>query len=65
VKVPCEYGDEVACALAIKAPVVALETTVVTHGLPHPDGVTTAVSLEQVVREAGATPATIGILDGA
>jgi pseudouridine-5'-phosphate glycosidase len=65
VKVPCEYGDEVARALAIKAPIVALETTVVTHGLPHPDGVTTAVSLEQIVREAGATPATIGILDGA
>ena len=61
----CEYGDEVARALAIKAPVVALETTVVTHGLPHPDGVTTALSLEQIVREAGATPATIGIIGGA
>ena len=61
----CEYGDEVARALAIKAPVVALETTLVTHGLPHPDGVTTALSLEQIVREAGATPATIGIIGGA
>jgi pseudouridine-5'-phosphate glycosidase len=60
-----EYGDEVARALAIKAPVVALETTVVTHGLPHPDGVTTALSLEQIVREAGATPATVGIIGGA
>jgi pseudouridine-5'-phosphate glycosidase len=60
----CEYGDEVARALASKAPVVALETTLVTHGLPHPDGVTTALSLEQIVREAGATPATIGIIDG-
>jgi len=60
----CEYGDEVACALASNAPVVALETTLVTHGLPHPDGVTTALSLEQIVREAGATPATIGIIDG-
>ena len=57
----CTYGDEVARALAIKAPVVALETTVVTHGLPHPDGVTTALLLERTVREAGATPATIGI----
>jgi len=44
--------------------VVALETTLVTHGLPHPDGVTTAMSLEQIVREAGATPATIGIIGG-
>ena len=62
---PFEYGDEVTHALAIKAPVVALETTVVTHGLPHPDGVATALSLEQIVREAGATPATIGIVGGA
>ena len=61
----CEYGDEVARALAGNAPVVALETTVVTHGLPHPDGVATALALEQIVREAGATPATIGILGGA
>ena len=61
----CEYGDEVARALANKAPVVALETTLVTHGLPHPDGVTTALSLEQIVRDAGATPATIGIIGGA
>jgi pseudouridine-5'-phosphate glycosidase len=60
----CEYGDDVARALESHAPVVALETTLVTHGLPHPDGVTTALSLEQIVREAGATPATIGIIDG-
>jgi pseudouridine-5'-phosphate glycosidase len=65
VKSRCEYSDEVASALASQAPVVALETTVVTHGLPHPDGVTTALSLERIVREAGATPATIGILGGA
>ena len=60
-----EYGDEVARALASKSPVVALETTLVTHGLPHPDGVTTALELERIVREAGATPATIGVLGGA
>ena len=59
-----EYGEDVARALGSKAPIVALETTLVTHGLPHPDGANTAVALEQVVREAGATPATIGILDG-
>ena len=61
----CEYGDEVARAIATKAPIVALETTVVTHGLPHPDGLATALALEQVVRDAGATPATIGIFGGA
>ena len=60
-----EYSDDVARALAVKAPVVALETTVVTHGLPHPDGVMTALSLEEIVRAAGATPATIGVIDGA
>lgn len=60
-----EYGDEVARALAGKAPVVALETMLVTHGLPHPDGVTTALTPEEIVREAGATPATIGIISGA
>ena len=59
-----EYGDEVARAVATKAPVVAFETTVVTHGLPHPAGVTTALSLEQIVRDTGATPATIGIIGG-
>ena len=61
----CTYGAEVAQALAHNAPVVAFETTVVTHGLPHPEGVTTALSLEQIVREAGATPATVGITGGA
>jgi pseudouridylate synthase len=60
-----EYSDEVARAFAAKAPVVALETTVVTHGLPHPDGVTTASCLEQIIRDAGATPATIGVIGGA
>ena len=61
----CKCSDEVARALAAKTAVVALETTVVTHGLPHPEGVRTACALEEVVRQAGATPATIGILGGA
>ena len=54
----------VAAALAAARPVVALETTLVTHGLPHPDGIDTAAELERVVAGRGATPATIGILDG-
>jgi pseudouridylate synthase len=52
-------------ALAAGRPVVALETTLVTHGLPYPDGVRAAESLEAEVREGGAVPATIGVLDGA
>ena len=56
---------DVARALASRRAVVALETTLVTHGLPHPQGVETALALEEEVRRAGATPATIGVLDGA
>jgi pseudouridine-5'-phosphate glycosidase len=58
-------ADEVAAALAAGRPVVALETTLVTHGLPQPHGLRVAHALEAAVREAGATPATIGILAGA
>jgi pseudouridine-5'-phosphate glycosidase len=65
VKALCACSDEVARALAANAPVVALETTLVTHGLPYPDGVATAISLEEIVRVSGATPATIGIIGGA
>ena len=55
---------EVARTLAARGPVVALETTVVTHGLPHPEGLRVAAELEDEVRAAGAVPATIGVLEG-
>jgi pseudouridine-5'-phosphate glycosidase len=54
----------IAAALAARHPVVALETTLVTHGLPHPEGLRTALELEAEVASGGATPATIGVLDG-
>ena len=54
----------VRAALAKHRPVVALETTLVTHGLPQPQGVEIASELESEVVAAGATPATIGVLDG-
>jgi pseudouridylate synthase len=54
----------VEAALAAGEPVVALETTLVTHGLPPPDGVRVAALLEEDVRASGAVPATIGVLDG-
>ncbi|HET9314081.1 MAG TPA: pseudouridine-5'-phosphate glycosidase [Vicinamibacteria bacterium] len=57
-------SDEVARALGAHGPVVALETTVVTHGLPHPEGLRVAAELEAEVRGMGAVPATIGVLDG-
>jgi len=58
-------SERVARALAAREPVVALETTLVTHGLPHPEGIAAALALEEEVRESGATPATIGVLRGA
>ena len=62
---PYVCADEVARAIARGGPVVALETTVVTHGLPHPDGVDAALALENEIRQGGATPAAVGILRGA
>jgi pseudouridine-5'-phosphate glycosidase len=54
----------VSAAMKDGRPVVALETTLVTHGLPHPDGVRAAAELEAEVVATGAVPATIGVLDG-
>ncbi len=57
-------SDEVRAALDESRPVVALETTIVAHGFPAPHGVEVGLEMEAAVREAGATPATIGVLDG-
>ncbi|HET7717625.1 MAG TPA: pseudouridine-5'-phosphate glycosidase [Bauldia sp.] len=57
-------SPEVRDALAGGAPVVALETTIVSHGMPWPENVETAMAVEAVVRAAGAVPATIAVLDG-
>jgi len=55
---------DVAAALAESRPVVALESTLITHGLPYPANVETALAMEAAVREGGAQPATIAILKG-
>jgi pseudouridine-5'-phosphate glycosidase len=57
-------SSEVQSALAANKPLVALESTVIAHGLPRPQNLETAIRLEQIVREAGSLPATIAILDG-
>jgi pseudouridine-5'-phosphate glycosidase len=57
-------GEEVAEALAAGRPVVALETTLIVHGLPRPDNLVVAGELERIVREEGAVPATIGVVGG-
>ncbi|NLU79907.1 pseudouridine-5'-phosphate glycosidase [Micromonospora sp. HNM0581] len=58
------YGTEVAQALREQGPVVALESTIVSHGLPRPDNLRVARQIEQAVRDAGAVPATIGMIAG-
>ncbi len=58
------HGAEVAAALAVGRPVVALESTIVSHGLPRPDNLKIAQEIEETVRAAGAVPATIGMVAG-
>ena len=59
------YSDEVAEARAKGAPIVALESTIITHGMPYPQNVETARRVEETVRQGGATPATIAVIAGA
>jgi len=65
VKELIRVSDEVAHALAERRPVVALETTLVAHGFPPGEGVPVGLESERRVREAGAVPATVGVLEGA
>jgi pseudouridine-5'-phosphate glycosidase len=59
-----DIGAETAAALAGKRPVVALESTIITHGMPFPQNLETALMLEEAVRANGAIPATIAVIDG-
>lgn len=59
-----KINNEVAKALSEGKAVVALESTIISHGMPYPKNVETALSVEQVIRDQGAVPATIGIIDG-
>lgn len=62
--IPISYSAEVAQARKAAAPIVALESTIITHGMPFPQNVETARLVEADVREAGATPATIAVIGG-
>jgi pseudouridine-5'-phosphate glycosidase len=57
-------SESVATALDEGAPIVALESTIITHGLPHPENVQAAIDFERTVTENGAVPATIAVLNG-
>ena len=59
-----DFSPEVAEALSAKKPIVALESTIITHGMPYPRNVETARSVEEAAREMGAVPATIAVIDG-
>lgn len=59
-----DVSEEVQKALAEGRPVVALESTIISHGMPYPQNVETALNVEKVVRDNGAVPATIAIIDG-
>ena len=58
------FSPEVAAALASNSAIVALESTIISHGLPRPSNLNVAREVEEIVRQHGATPATIAILDG-
>ncbi len=58
------FSEEVLVARAQGKPIVALESTIISHGMPYPQNVQTAREVEQIIRDGGATPATIAIMDG-
>ena len=58
------FSKEVAAAIAAKKPIVALESTIISHGLPRPRNLQVAREVEEIIRAVGAVPATIAILDG-
>ena len=59
-----EISPEVQAALAAGKPVVALESTIISHGMPYPQNVETALAVEDIIRQNGAVPATIAIIGG-
>ncbi|WP_299827448.1 pseudouridine-5'-phosphate glycosidase [uncultured Roseobacter sp.] len=61
---PLLHSAEVSAALASDKPVVALESTIITHGMPYPQNLEVARQVEDDIRAAGATPATIAVIDG-
>ena len=58
------FSDEVKNALNEKKPIVALETTIISHGMPFPTNIETAIVVEKIIRENNVIPATVGIVNG-
>jgi pseudouridine-5'-phosphate glycosidase len=59
-----DIKDEVRAAIEEKRPVVALESTIISHGMPYPENVATALEVEKIISDAGAVPATIAVMNG-
>ncbi|WP_420586972.1 pseudouridine-5'-phosphate glycosidase [Ruegeria sp.] len=59
-----QYSAEVRAAKDARQPIVALESTIITHGMPYPQNIEVAAQVEQDIRDAGAIPATIAVIDG-
>ena len=59
-----KYSTEVSAAIAARTPIVALESTIISHGLPRPSNLLVAQECESIIRSRGAVPATIALLDG-
>ena len=59
-----QLSEEIQEALKQHQPIVALESTIISHGMPYPQNVETALAVENIVRKNGAIPATIAIIDG-
>jgi len=63
-KIAIKYSAEVSAAIAAGTPIVALESTIISHGLPRPSNLAVAQECESIIRQRGAIPATIALLDG-
>ena len=61
---PITYSSEVSAAKQRGAPIVALESTIITHGMPYPGNLDMAKSVETIIRQQGAVPATIAVMNG-
>ncbi len=59
-----DYSDEVKKAMEEGRPIVALESTIISHGMPYPMNLETAKAVEEIIRKEGATPATTAIING-
>ncbi len=59
-----QLSEEVKDAINAKQPIVALESTIISHGMPYPNNLTTAIEVEKIIRNEGATPATIALFQG-